>query len=70
MKDYSELLEVFRQASLHVSKQHLQRYVGEFEFRYNNRESLCVNDERRATELLKENQVKRLTYWRIDEASA
>lgn len=53
-----------------VSEQHLHRYLKEFEFRYNNRESLGVNDEQRATELLKSIQGKRLTYRRINQASA
>lgn len=50
----------------HVSEQHLQRYVTEFDFRYNNREALGVNDEQRAAELLKGIQGKRLTYRRAN----
>ena len=54
----------------HVSEQHLQRYVTEFDFRYNNRESQGVNDEQRATALLKGIQGKRLTYRRTNAAKA
>lgn len=46
----------------HVSEQHLQRYVTEFDFRYNNRVALGVNDEQRADLLLKGAVGKRLTY--------
>lgn len=54
----------------HVSEQHLQRYVAEFDFRYNNRESQGINDEQRAATLLKGIEGKRLTYRRINEAFA
>jgi transposase-like protein len=50
----------------HVSEQHLQRYVSEFDFRYNNRESQGVNDAQRAEALLKGIEGKRLTYRRIN----
>src|SRR6266571_890403 len=50
----------------HVSEQHLQRYVTEFDFRYNNRESLGVDDEQRAAALVKGIGGKRLTYRRIN----
>ena len=43
----------------HVSQQHLKRYVGEFDFRYNNRK---VNDGERADIALKGIEGKRLTY--------
>ena len=49
-----------------VSEQHLQRYVDEFDFRYNNRQSLGVDDEQRAVALIKQVHGKRLTYRRID----
>ena len=59
----------------HVSAQHLQRYVTEFDFRYNHRETkVKVNgkwvktghsDAERMTELLKGISGKRLTYRRI-----
>jgi transposase-like protein len=43
-------------------EQHLQRYVTEFEFRFNNRVALGVNDKKRAETLLKQIEGKRLTY--------
>jgi transposase-like protein len=49
----------------HVSPQHLKRYVGEFDFRYNTRH---VDDMTRAGEALKGITGKRLTYRRTDEA--
>lgn len=51
-----------------VSEQHLQRYVDEFVFRWNNREALGVDDFARGAELLKGAAGKRLTYRRTDEA--
>lgn len=42
--------------------QHLGRYVAEFEFRYNNRVGLGINDKMRAEALLKGIEGKRLTY--------
>ena len=53
----------------HVSEQHLQRYVDEFDFRYNNREALGVDDQERALELLRQVGGKRLTYKRVNAAS-
>lgn len=47
----------------HVGEQHLQRYVKEFDFRYNNRK---VTDSERATNALKGISGKRLTYRRTD----
>jgi transposase-like protein len=54
----------------HVSEQHLQRYVTEFDFRYNNRESQGINDEMRATAALKGIEGKRLTYRRTHASAA
>lgn len=42
--------------------QHLQRYVTEFEFRYNNRSGLGVTDGERAALVMKGIEGKRLTY--------
>lgn len=47
----------------HVGEQHLQRYVKEFDFRYNHRH---VSDADRANAALKGISGKRLTYRRID----
>jgi ISXO2-like transposase domain len=46
----------------HVSQQHLKRYVAEFDFRYNERMALGVDDTGRATKALKGVEGKRLTY--------
>jgi transposase-like protein len=46
----------------HCSEQHLHRYVAEFDFRYNNRVRLGVNDEARTTRALQGIVGKRLTY--------
>ncbi len=50
----------------HVSQQHLKRYLGEFDFRYNERKT---SDGERAAKALKGIEGKRLTYRRIDHAS-
>jgi transposase-like protein len=49
----------------HVGVQHLQRYVTEFDFRYNHRAKLGYDDSDRATATLKGVTGKRLTYRRI-----
>lgn len=46
----------------HVGEQHLHRYVREFDFRYNTRSALGVQDAERADKLLKGISGKRLTY--------
>jgi transposase-like protein len=46
----------------HCGERHLQRYLAEFEFRYNNREKLGCNDTDRAIAALKGIVGKRLTY--------
>ena len=43
----------------HVGRKHLHRYLGEFDFRYNNRE---ITDGERAAEALRGIKGKRLTY--------
>ena len=48
----------------HCSEKHLHRYLAEFEFRYNNRIALGVNDKERAATALKGIAGKRLTYRR------
>lgn len=47
---------------IHVSEKHLQRYLAEFEFRYNNRSGLGVTDGERTAKALKGAEGKRLTY--------
>ena len=52
----------------HVSQQHLKRYLAEFDFRYNERMALGVNDKSRAVKAIKGTVGKRLTYHQPDEA--
>jgi transposase-like protein len=51
-----------------ISEQHLQRYVTEFEFRWNTRVALEIDDTMRAAAILKGAEGKRLTYRRTNEA--
>lgn len=53
----------------HVSEQHLERYLAEFDFRYNNRSGLGVDDTQRVAAIVKGTGGKRLTY-RSPNASA
>jgi transposase-like protein len=46
----------------HCGERHLHRYLAEFEFRYNNRETLGCNDRDRADAALRGTVGKRLTY--------
>jgi transposase-like protein len=46
----------------HCGEQHLQRYLDEFTFRYNNRTALGVDDTERATFAMQSAVGKRLTY--------
>jgi hypothetical protein len=46
----------------HCGEKHLHRYLAEFDFRYNNRVALGVNDAERADQALKGVVGKRLTY--------
>ena len=52
----------------HVSQQHLKRYLAEFDFRYNEREALGVNDAGRMARAIPGIVGKRLTYRRTDQA--
>jgi hypothetical protein len=45
-----------------VSEAHLHRYLREFDFRYNNRSGLGVEDTERAARALRGIEGKRLTY--------
>jgi transposase-like protein len=51
----------------HCAEKHLHRYLAEFDFRYNNRIALGVDDVTRRDEALKGITGKRLTYRRIGE---
>ena len=46
----------------HVSQKHLKRYLAEFDFRYNERAALGVEDEARADKLVRGIVGKRLMY--------
>jgi len=54
----------------HLSKGHLHRYCSEFEFRYNNRIALGVDDETRAKNLVVAAEGKRLTFKQPSSTSA
>ncbi len=51
----------------HVSQQHLKRYLAEYDFRYNEREGLGVNDAERMARAVPGIVGKRLTYRRTGE---
>ena len=46
----------------HVGQQHLKRYLGEFDFRHNERSALNVSDTERAEKALWGIVGKRMTY--------
>lgn len=50
----------------HCKEKHLHRYLAEFDFRYNNRIALGVDDETRAAKMVKGAQGRRLTYRTTD----
>jgi transposase-like protein len=54
----------------HVSSQHLKRYLGEFDFRHNERSALGVEDAERAEKAVAGIVGKRLTYRRADQPTA
>jgi hypothetical protein len=49
----------------HCDEKHLHRYLAEFDFRYNNRIALEINDKQRADNILDGVSGKRLTYQTI-----
>jgi hypothetical protein len=51
-----------RQDYHHVSQQHLKRYLAEFDFRYNTRTALEVDDGQRSARLLAGIVGKRVLY--------
>lgn len=46
----------------HCSEKHLHRYLAEYDFRYNHRETLGWNDEARTIAAIRSGEGKRLTY--------
>lgn len=59
---FGNMKRSLRGTYIHVSEQHLQRYLSEFEFRYNNRSGLGVTDGERTARAMKGIEGKRLTY--------
>lgn len=53
----------------HCSEKHLHRYLSEFEYRFNNRTALGVDDQERAENLLAQVTGKRLTYKAADRTA-
>jgi transposase-like protein len=53
----------------HVSEQHLHRYLAEFDFRYNNRADLGIQDTERVSKIAAGITGKRLTYRRTNGAA-
>ncbi len=53
----------------HCKEKHLHRYLAEFDFRYNNRSKLGVEDKERATKMIVGAKGKRLTYRRTNGAN-
>ncbi len=53
----------------HCGKQHLHRYLAEFDFRYTNREATGCNDDDRAMRAIQGTVGKRLTYQQPDRAA-
>jgi transposase-like protein len=53
----------------HVSQQHLKRYLAEFDFRYNERSALGVNDKERMSKSIGGIVGKRLTYRRPNKTA-
>jgi hypothetical protein len=52
-----------------ISEQHLQRYVDEFAFRWDNRSAMGVEDAERASRMIKNAIGRRLTYRQPDKQS-
>jgi len=50
----------------HCSEKHLHRYLAEFDYRYNTRTALGMNDQQRADKLITQVVGKRLTYRTTD----
>ena len=53
-----------------ISEAHLHRYLKEFDFRYNNRSKLGVEDDERAALTIKGIEGKRLTYHQPRQSAA
>ena len=66
------VFSVFKRGMLgtyqHCGEAHLHRYLAEFDFRYNRRSALGVEDRERADDLIRATAGKRLTYQQTGEA--
>lgn len=71
-KTIENVFSVFKRGMIgtyqHCAEKHLLRYLAEFDFRYNRRAALKINDTERHEQLLAGIRGKRLTYRRIGEA--
>jgi ISXO2-like transposase domain len=52
-----------------ISEAHLHRYLAEFDFRYNNRSKLGVEDTERVAKIISGIGGKRLTYYAADKTA-
>jgi hypothetical protein len=50
----------------HCSEKHVHRYLAEFDFRYDHREVLGIDDETCTIAAIKAGEDKRLTYYQAD----
>jgi hypothetical protein len=65
---YSVFKRGMRGVYQHCKEKHLHRYLAEFDFRYNNRSALGVEDKERARKMVVSAKGKRLTYKAADRA--
>ncbi len=66
---FSVLKRGMRGTYQHCGEAHLHRYLAEFQFRYNHRSGLGIEDTERVEQIAKQAHGKRLTYRRIGEAA-
>ena len=68
-QDHARRLHYFKRGMIgtyqHCGEQHLQRYLAEFDFRYNHRKAVGRDDMQRTLDVLKGIGGKRLTYRRL-----
>ena len=62
-------MSVLSSRYFHCGKQHLHRYLAEFDFRYNNRSALGVEDKERHHNALAGIVGRRITYRQPDNQS-
>ena len=59
---FSVFKRAMRGVNQHCREKHLHRYLAEFDFRYNSRKRLGVDDAERAAKMVKGASGERLTY--------